>query len=402
VADELPTRRLKQIGLNMRVLHVVPTYLPAVRYGGPIYSVHALCRALASRGHDVHVYTTNVDGAVVSKVPLTEPVVLDGVKVRYFTCGLGRRLYRSPEMGRAFADDLTRFDVLHLHSVFLWPTLAAARAARKVNMPYVLAPRGMLVGALIERKSRLLKSTWIRLFERANLAGAAAIHVTSELEKAELARLGMPTQRVAVVANGIELPDLQRISLRPSLVQGSYVLSLGRINWKKGLDRLIRAMADVPNADLLIAGNDEENYQSRLEILVRELGLSTRVHFLGSVYGEEKWDLIRSASVFVLPSYSENFGMAALEAMACGRPVVVTADVGLADIIGEAGAGIVVDGEAKELGLAIAALVSNPVLGGHLGEAGRKLASQSFSWDRIAEQMEQVYARCLGGRAKRA
>lgn len=386
----------------MRVLHVVPTYLPAVRYGGPIYSVHALCQTLASRGHDIHVYTTNVDGPGNSNVPLAEQVVLDGVKVRYFPCGLGRRLYRSPAMGRTLKAEVTTFNVLHLHSVFLWPTLAAARAARRAIVPYVLAPRGMLVGNLIERKSRLLKTAWIRLFERANVAGAAAIHVTSELERDELAKLGIPARRVAVVANGIELPDLMRPAARLAAARSSYVLSLGRLNWKKGLDRLVRAMASVPGVDLLIAGNDEENYQPRLEAMVRELNMSSRVRFLGPVHGEEKWDLIRSASVFALPSHSENFGIAALEAMACGCPVVVTPDVGLARIIGEAGAGIVVGGEAKELGTAISTLISDPDRRKLMGEAGRKLASERFSWGGIAEQMEEVYGRCLGERARPA
>src|SRR5580658_2462704 len=98
----------------MRILHVVPSYLPAVRYGGPIYSVHALCRALAGRGHDVRVYTTNVDGSGVSDVPLSQPVTIDRVKVSYFACGLGRRLYRSPEMGRVLETEVPTFDVLHL------------------------------------------------------------------------------------------------------------------------------------------------------------------------------------------------------------------------------------------------------------------------------------------------
>jgi glycosyltransferase involved in cell wall biosynthesis len=380
----------------MRVLHVVPTYLPAVRYGGPIYSVHALCRALAGRGHDVHVYTTNVDGPGVSDVPLNAPVVRDGVEIGYFPCGLGCRLYRSPAMGRAFAANVRKFDVLHLHSVFLWPTLAAARAARRANVPYVLAPRGMLVGSLIERKSRLLKTAWIKLFERANVTGAAAVHVTSELEQAELAKLGLAARHVAVVANGIDLPDPIQPCLRRAPARHSYVLSLGRINWKKGLDRLIAAMVYAPDADLLIAGNDEENYQPRLEAQVRELGLSARVQFLGPVRDEKKWELMRSAAVFALPSYSENFGIAALEAMACGCPVVVTPNVGLARAVGEAGAGIVVAGDAEGIGTAIAALISDPLRRGVMGAAGKMLASQKFSWARIAEQMEQVYESCVG------
>ena len=143
-------------------------------------------------------------------------------------------------------------------------------------MPYVVAPRGMLVGDLIERKSKVLKTLWIRLFERANLAGAAAIHVTSELERAELENLGIPVRRVAVIANGIDAPPLSEPSPGPASSAMPYVLSLGRINWKKGLDRLIAAMRFVPDAELLIAGNDEENYQPRLEAMVRELRLSAR------------------------------------------------------------------------------------------------------------------------------
>lgn len=386
----------------MRILHVVPTYLPAVRYGGPIYSVHALCRSLVERGHEVWVYTTNVDGAGISDVPLADTVAIDGVRVRYFPCGFGRRLYRSSALGGALKADIAGFDVLHLHSVFLWPTLAAARAARRAKVPYVLAPRGMLVADLIARKSHLLKSTWISLFERGNIAGAAAIHVTSDLEKTELAKLDLAAQHILVIPNGIDLPDLGQVKASIPTPGRPYVLSLGRINWKKGLDRLLAAMAHVPDADVLIAGNDEENYRPRLEAMAHELGLADRVRFLGPVRDEQKWDLLRSAALFALPSYSENFGIAALEAMACGCPVVVTPEVGLAQAIGEAGAGLVVNGEPKQLGSALAALLADPARRRSMGEAGVNLAKTQFAWSRIAEQMEQVYQRCLGEWLRRA
>lgn len=382
----------------MRILHVVPTYLPAVRYGGPIYSVHALCRALAERGHDVHVYTTNVDGPGVSNVPIGGAVLIDGVSVRYFPCGWGRRLYRSPRMIQALNSNVRAFDTLHLHSVYLWPTLAAARIARRTNVPYVLAPRGMLVGELIARKSRILKTAWMMLFERTNVAGAAAIHVTSELEREELLKLGFSPQRIVVVANGIDVPDTFKSLSRRIDLGRPVVLSLGRINWKKGLDRLIAAMVYVRDANLLIAGNDEENYQPRLETMVRELGLANRVRFLGPVRDEEKWNLMRSATVFALPSYSENFGIAALEAMACGCPVAITANVGLAQAIDEAGAGIIVSGEAEDIGTKISQLLTDPVRRNAMGEAGRKLADRDFSWPRIAERMEQAYFSLLNER----
>src|SRR5215510_6541695 len=110
----------------MKILHVVPTYYPAVRYGGPIWSVHGLASALAAQGHNVHVYTTNLDGKDVLPVPLDRPSLLDGVTVWYFATGLGRRLFRSPAMRQALNLNAASFDIIHLHSVFLWPTSAAA------------------------------------------------------------------------------------------------------------------------------------------------------------------------------------------------------------------------------------------------------------------------------------
>ena len=111
---------------KMRILHVIPSYLPAVRYGGPIFAVHGLCRALAARGHHVEVFTTNVDGPNDSAVPIGVPVAVDGVHVRYFPSKRLRRLYWSPPMARALNTDVAGFTVVHLHSVFLWPTWAAA------------------------------------------------------------------------------------------------------------------------------------------------------------------------------------------------------------------------------------------------------------------------------------
>lgn len=378
----------------MRILHVVPSYLPAIRYGGPIYSVHGLAKALSRQGHHVDVFTTNVDGPGVSAVPLGTPVVLDGVNVHYFACGTGRRLYHSADMARALAQHVKTYDVVHLHSVFLWPTLAAARAARAAGVPYILSPRGMLVSDLIRRKSRALKSLWISLFERRNVELAAAIHVTSDVEAVDLQELGLRPRRVINIPNGIDLPpaanQFEGAGLQPA--QRPYILSLGRVNWKKGLDRLIPAMAHVPGANLVIAGNDEEGYTGTLETLAANCGVSDRVRFAGPVHGAEKWRLVRGACIFAMPSYSENFGNSALEAMACGVPVVVTPEVGLSTAIAAAGAGIVCDGDPSALGSELAALCADPARRKALGLAGVKSAAETFSWESIARAFGHAYA----------
>lgn len=380
----------------LRILHVVPSYLPATRYGGPIYSVHGLCKALSRAGHDVHVFTTNVDGERDSDVPLAQPVDRDGVKIWYFPSRILRRLFFAPGMARALKSQLAAFDLVHLHSVFLWPTLAAARAARKAGIPYLLAPRGMLNPALIGRKSTWKKKGWIRLFERSNLEHASAVHVTSEIEGKELQKLGFDLPRTIFVPNGIDMKEVEafsgRIEARGNEV---FALFLGRINWKKGLDRLLEAWRLVPATRLLVAGNDEEGYRPELERLAQECGVAGRVQFVGPVAGVEKWQLLQAAALFILPSYSENFGMAVLEAMAAGCPVAVTPEVGLAATVTREACGIVIDGSAEAMAASITALLRDGDARARMGAKGREVARKQFGWDAIAKAMHQAYLEVL-------
>jgi glycosyltransferase involved in cell wall biosynthesis len=191
----------------MRILQVIPTYLPATRYGGPIVGVHALARALIARGHDVEVVTTNVNGAGASPVPLGTRVEIDSVPVRYFASPWLERLCFAPAMASVLRAEMSQFDIAHLHSVFLWPTYAAVGAAQAAKVPYVVSPRGMLVGDLIRRRNRLVKSAWIALFERSNLECGAAIHATSRTEAAELDRFRWRLPPVTVIPNGVATDD---------------------------------------------------------------------------------------------------------------------------------------------------------------------------------------------------
>ena len=155
-------------------------------------------------------------------------------------------------------------------------------------------------------------------------------------------------------------------------------------------------MRQVTNADLLIAGNDEENYRPKLEALARRCGVADRVRFLGPVDGEKKWELLSSAQLLALPSYSENFGNVVLEAMAVGRAVVVTPQVGLASVVREVCCGIVVDGEPATLGSQIKQLLDDHDRRRAMGEAGRYAAETEFNWKTISRKMIDVYAHALG------
>jgi len=381
----------------MRILHVVPSYIPAYRYGGPIRSVHGLCKGLVGRGHEVHVFTTNVDGDENSKVSLEQPVDLDGVKVRYFPSRHLRRLYYSPSMGRTLNHEIKNFDLVHLHSIFLWPTWTAARAARRENIPYIVTPRGMLVKELIRRKSRYWKTVWINLIEKRNLENAAAIHMTSRIEADDLAQFGFNLKRVMIVSNGVDIQPETSLEnnvsgqIRDMMGKGPYLLFIGRINWKKGLDRLIPALQYIQDIRLIVAGNDEENYSPVLGTLADQSGVKERVTFAGSVLGPDKDALLRHATLLVLPSYSENFGIVVLEAMAVGCPVVVTPEIGASEIVIAERAGVVLNGNPEELGKGINALLADPRQLKEMGERGRRAVVEKHSWTAVAKQMEEVY-----------
>jgi glycosyltransferase involved in cell wall biosynthesis len=381
----------------MRILHVVPTYLPAVRYGGPIFAVHGLCQALVARGHEVEVFTTTVDGPGDSGVPVGIQVTLDAVAVRYFRCPALRRIYWSPGLGFALRSEVHRFNAVHLHSVFLWPTWAAARAARRANIPYVLSPRGMLVRELIARRSYLAKSTWIHFAEKSNLQHAAAIHLTSALELTELERFPWRVSRSVVIPNAVEEP-LDRTGpiaadVRAIAAEQPLILFLGRISWKKGLDRLLRAFARTSAGKLAIVGPDDEGIATRLLEQAAGLRIADRVQILPrTVVDADKEYLFAAARLFVLPSYSENFGNAVLEAMRRSVPVVVTPEVGAAHIVEECGAGLVVAGDPEPLGAALCCLIADPSLARSMGETGQRHITAHYTWPQIAGRMEALYA----------
>lgn len=382
----------------MNIAQVIPTYLPAVRYGGPIKAVHDLCRHLIARGHRVEVFTTNVDGPNRGEWKPDCVTNLDGVRVHYYPVRTPRRLYYSPEMAESLRERVVEFDLLHLHSAFLYPTLKAARCAARRQVPYVISPRGMLVADLVRRKNYLLKSAWITLFERRTVEQASAVHVTSELEAQELRRFGFALPRVFEVANGLEFPAIDGTASKES----NTILFLGRLDWKKGIERLISALGLLKEATLIVAGNDENGYTPKLEELCRKLGVRERVEFIGRVASSEKWRLYRRASVFVLPSLSENLANTVLEAMAMECPVVVTPEVGLADVVDRHGTGIVSVGDPISLATAIGKILEHPEKALEMGRKGRILVTEKFAWKDVAATMECAYAEVIARHERQA
>ncbi|MES2058581.1 MAG: glycosyltransferase [Pseudomonadota bacterium] len=381
----------------MKILHVSPSYFPAVRYGGPIYSVHGLAAGQASLGHQVSVFTTNADGLGVSDVPTNAPVDMDGVAVTYFDVGSPRRLYRAPAMGATLRARAGDFDIIHLHSVFLWPTMAAARAAKRARTPFVLSPRGMLVAELIQTKSRALKTAWLTLFERKTIREAAAIHFTADREALDFDALGLRTSCKVIIPNGVEapaaIPDSGSSDIMAATAHPGYALYLGRLNWKKNLVALIEALSFAPTTTkLVIAGTDDEGHADQLREAIVRTGVADRVFLIArNVTGPDKEWLFAGCSLFVLPSLNENFGNTVLEAMIRGKPVVVSTGAGVAEVVADAGCGLVVDPAPQFLGAAIRDLAADSAEAQAMGARGREAALTHFGWRAIATRMIEAY-----------
>ncbi|GMQ81803.1 MAG: glycosyltransferase family 4 protein [Rhodothermia bacterium] len=371
----------------MKIAHIIPTYFPAVRYGGPIHAVHDLCKNLTTRGHEVDVFTTNVDGDNSIGPAGSEVTYIDGVGVQYFPVSRPRRLYYSPRLAAALDSRVKEYDLLHLHSAFLYPTLKAARCAFKNRIPYIVAPRGMLIKEMVRRRNSIVKNAWIALFERRTVEQASAVHVTSALEADEIRKFRFALPPIREIPNGIKFPSSDFDTKR----EPNTLLFLGRIDWKKGIERLLSALVDLDGTRLIVAGNDESGYIQKLRSLSERLGVRGRVSFVGPVAGEEKWRLFRRASAFVLPSYSENFANTVLEAMAMECPVIVTPEVGLAHTVSSSGAGVVTAGESASLATAIRRVLEDPEMALTMGQKGKAIVEDEFSWTKITVAMESAY-----------
>lgn len=389
----------------MRILHIVPTYLPAYRYGGPIESVHALNVELVRQGAEVTVYTTNIDGSNDLDVPLGKPVMVDGVKVFYFRSSFPRAWFYSRDMRNALRAHMGEFDIVHITSVFLAASTLGAYYARKFRKPYVISPRGNLMRSPLG--SRWLKKyLYNALIEKGNLRHAAAIHFTVPAEREDYERVGFPLRRAIVLPNGID-PHKYDHEYTPGSFREKHRIGkekklavfLGRLNWMKGFDTLIPAFAMVaerdPDAMLAIVGGDEGGYKKNIESLISDYRLQHKVIFAGMLRGAEKSAALHDGDFFVLPSYSENFGMAALEAMHAGLPLVVTEGVGVSKDIRDAGAGIVVRKDARELAEAMFVMLHDPHRGLEMGRCGKELVKRKFYEDKIAERFLGEYNKLI-------
>jgi glycosyltransferase involved in cell wall biosynthesis len=386
----------------MTITHVIPYMHPDA--GGPPVVVDRLCQRLAQRGWDVRVVTTDSmadgrDDCWRRRYAAHYP--LEVHRVSRF-----RGYAYSRTLSAGLASAAKQSDLLQLHTLWTYPTLAAARICRSLGKPFLVMPHGMLDPHSLGRK-RLRKRLYGRLLEWPNLRAARAIIYTHAEEQrlAESSVHGLPVGHI-VPLGADDPPSSDRESLaaaffreHPELRGRRLVLFLGRLHPKKGLDLLIPAFADVArsetNAHLLLIGPSNESYVRSLRDRVAQQGLAERVSFTGPLAGDAKWQALAASSVFVLPSYQENFALTVVEAMRVGTPVVLSRRVNIwQDVVG-AGAGIACDLSAPSVTRSLLEYLANGDLRSNHGANGQLLVADRFTWDRSADAMEAVYKQIL-------
>lgn len=385
----------------MDIAVLIGSILPEA--GGPSYSVRRLWQSVLRPGISIHVHSrlpqpSQVPEAVNQWLPLpcTLSAVIGHNKVGY-----------SPEMRRALEATLQRgSSLISQHGLWLYQGYLAKALGSTLSIPVIIHPHGMLEPWAL-RRSKWKKKTAGWLWEFENLKRAACIRVTAESELKSVRSFGLKNP-VALIPNGVDvelfsnLPDrAAAFELLPAVKGRRVLLFLSRVHPKKGLPLLLNVWKRLRSAReewvLAIVGPDEVGHTAELVKLARDLGLHNDVVFLGPLYGAARLAAYASAELFILPTYSENFGIAVAEALASAVPVITTTGApwkGLRDQacgwwtdMTEAG----IEDALRE------ALSMNSRSLKIMGLRGRTWVSQEFAWDSLGNQMRETCEFVLGG-----
>lgn len=376
----------------MNVLHVIPSLDP--RSGGPVKAVQGLSEKLAERGIKVTVFATK-NGGNESQIHLPSTV-----KSEVFSSYGPRNFAFSPSFRTAIQKHIKNFDLVHIHALWSFPEWMTSYYCQKTGVPYLVRPCGMLASYCLTYSS-LQKKIYSFLVEKKNLLHAEAIHFTTQAEKDQSNGFGLTSQS-AVIPLGLNVTDYSNLpprgefrNLHPELRGKKIILFLGRMTVRKGLDLMIQVFSQVvqkiKGAHLVIAGSDDEGYGKELKRWAEQQGIDHQVMLTGFLEGRQKFALLRDSDIFCLPSYYENFGIAIIEAMAAGLPVVISDQVNLHLEIQKAQAGFVEPCQVDRLTSALCRLLEDDQLQKTMGENGKKLVHDKYQWDVVADEVIKLY-----------
>ncbi len=383
----------------MRILHVIPAI--ARRYGGPSTAVLQMCRALSDAGHRVMLATTDADGSAALDVCLGVPTRVEGVETIVFRRQWSEAFKFSRPLGVWLRAHVSDFDVVHIHALLSHACLAAADACRRMHVPYIVRPLGTLdPWSLAQKPWR--KRVLLSAGGRTALAGAGAIHYTAAAEQASV-EAAFETRGGFVAPLGLDETWFAPPIAYEQRAAMPFVLAISRLHPVKALDVLIEAFARIDRGGwrLVVAGDGDRRYAARLKALAAGTAAASAIEFPGWVDGQHKAELLRTASVLALPSHHENFGVSLAEAMACGTPALMSAQVMIADEVAAMGAGWVADNTVPALAASLREILTNGPARRDASRAARAYAER-LAWPRVAAALTAAYERvCAAGNAGR-
>ena len=389
---------------RFRVVQVITS--TAARYGGPQRIVRDLCDALVERGHALSLVTTDLDGPERSTADSVIRAFSPSVDVAVARTVWPRSYGFSPLLIGNLRRRLPAADVVHIHGIYQFHTVAACTLARRYSVPYVINIHGALT-RYHRSKKRWKKVPYEILIERRNIEGAAAVIALTEVEREAFTAWlpGIPCFVVPPVIDASlfaagDLTKRAKRRLPQTSMEYPLVTFIGRLTEKKGLDLLVDAFGQLldryPGARLVIAGPDDEGIGQQLRRQAARIGIADRVLLTGLVTGERKRELLEASQLAALPSKDESFGVAIAEALTVGVPAVVTRGVALSRDILDAEAGMVADRDSTAFADAMADLLANDRMRSEMSANAQQLATESFSREAVVTKLEKVYAAVSG------
>ncbi len=380
----------------MKILHVIPSL--DQKSGGP-------CTVVREMVH--HLHDAGVSVSIVSTLPRlrstrTIPEHSDLGEI-IFGAYFGSYSGVSLDLLSWLRKNVGGFDLVHLHSVMNVVSFLTMRLCRKNRVPFIVTPHGIL-DEYSFRQKHLKKWLFFNGFERRLLKRALAIHCATEYERNQLVRFFPPSKLTAIPfgTNMLEVAGEAREKKTNDEKKGKTtktILYLGRANKKKGLEMLLEAASRLAKKrqdfKLFLCGDFESRYGRQLRQLSRKMAVEPLCSFPGFLNLQEKRSMFESADIFALPSQDENFGVAALEAMACGVPVVVSKQVGLSDEVRDSQAGLVIDPSVDQLCFSLEYFLEHEAMCMEMGKRGREMVKGKYGWSKIIPRYIELYEKCL-------
>jgi glycosyltransferase involved in cell wall biosynthesis len=377
----------------LKVLHTVGTLNKSS--GGPPRSVTGLCEALGECGAKVNIVSQE-EGSPIDSSMIPNPRYVQTHTVKYALSNRKWRVYYAPAFKRTVADicEQQGIEIIHDNGVWMPYNYAAATVARRLGIPLVIQPRGCLQPLALDFNLWKKRLAW-KLYQKQILDGASLFVATAEQEAESIRKLGL-RQPIAVIPNGVNLPPWQ--DRLPTKKQKRQVLFLSRIHPVKGLLNLVAAWDQLRPKHwmTIVAGRDEGGHLREVQNSVERAGLNQDFKFVGPVGGEAKEKLYRESDLFILPTYTENFGVAVAEALTYGMPVITTTGAPWSGLVTNR-CGWWVEPAVKPIAQALQQATSLSDLERYeMGRRGRAFVEQEFSWQKIGKEMLAVYEWMLG------